>query len=69
MTESQNLKKKLVSKLEVSNVGTGLNCTKPKFHLAKFARGHNIARRRFCTKGQFCTSYIFRTRVKNINKK
>ena len=36
-------------------MGTGLNCTKPKFHEAKFEWGYKIAQRRFCTQGELCT--------------
>ena len=43
-------------------------CT--KLRKAKFAQGHKIARRPFCTKGQFCASYIFaREKTQNEKKK
>ena len=42
--------------------GTGQNCANTKLHENK------VARRQFCTKGQFCTSYIFARVKKNTEK-
>ena len=52
-----------------NNMGTVQNCTKTKLHEGThedtFAQGDKIARRQFCTKGQFCTGSVLHESKKN----
>ena len=58
-----------MSLIFIAYMGTDLNFTKIKFHEDKNTRGNKMARRRVCTKGQFCTSYVFAREQKNTHKK
>ena len=48
----------LVKIARIQNFTSLLNCTITKLRAPKFTRGHKIARRQFCTRDRYCSSYI-----------